>query len=41
MPDYLPQLYGAANYVLVSDVARRPAKVSEIYRRLTSQTSLT
>jgi nitric oxide reductase activation protein len=29
-------MYGAANYALVSDVARLPAKVSEIYRRLTS-----
>jgi len=27
---------GAANYTLVADVARLPAKVSEIYRRLTS-----
>ncbi len=35
-PDYLPHMYGAANYALVSDVARLPAKVSEIYRRLTS-----
>ncbi len=29
-------MYGAANYTLVADVARLPAKVSEIYRRLTS-----
>jgi nitric oxide reductase NorD protein len=35
-PEYLPHMYGAANYVLVADVARLPAKVSEIYRRLTS-----
>lgn len=35
-PDYLPHMYGAANYTLVADVARLPAKVSEIYRRLTS-----
>jgi nitric oxide reductase NorD protein len=35
-PEYLPHMYGAANYTLVADVARLPAKVSEIYRRLTS-----
>jgi nitric oxide reductase NorD protein len=35
-PEYLPHMYGAANYALVADVARLPAKVSEIYRRLTS-----
>jgi nitric oxide reductase NorD protein len=35
-PDYLPHMYGAANYALVADVSRLPAKVSEIYRRLTS-----
>ena len=35
-PEYLPHMYGAANYVLVADVTRLPAKVSEIYRRLTS-----
>jgi nitric oxide reductase activation protein len=29
-------MYGAANYTLVADVAWLPAKVSEIYRRLTS-----
>lgn len=32
--DYLPHLFGAANYVVVADVARLPAKVSEIYRRI-------
>ncbi len=35
-PAYLPHMYGAANYTVVADVARLPAKVSEIYRRLTS-----
>jgi nitric oxide reductase NorD protein len=35
-PDYLPHMYGAANYAVVADIARLPAKVSEIYRRLTS-----
>ncbi|MBK1632218.1 hypothetical protein CKO31_16025 [Thiohalocapsa halophila] len=32
--DYLPHMFGAANYVVVADVARLPAKVSEIYRRM-------
>lgn len=34
--DYLPHMYGAANYALVDDVRRLPIKVSDIYRRLTS-----
>ena len=34
--DYLPHMYGAANYVVIDDVRRLPGKVSEIYRRLTS-----
>jgi hypothetical protein len=29
-------MYGAANYVLVADLTRPPAKVSEIHGRLTS-----
>lgn len=33
--DYLPHMYGAANYTLVDDVRRLPLKVSDIYRRLT------
>jgi len=33
--DYLPQLYGAARYTVIDDVARLPHKVAEIYRRLT------
>jgi nitric oxide reductase NorD protein len=34
--DYLPHVYGAANYAVVADISRLPMKVSEIYRRLTS-----
>lgn len=33
---YLPHLYGPASYVVISDVATLPLKVSDIYRRLTS-----
>ena len=29
-------MYGAANFTLVADIARLPAKVADIYRRLTS-----
>jgi len=35
-PEYLPHMYGAANYTVVADVARLPSKVADIYRRLTS-----
>jgi len=35
-PDYLPYMYGTANDTVVADVSRLPAKVSEIYRKLTS-----
>ena len=34
--DYLPHMYGAANYVLVDDVRKLPLKISDIYRHLTS-----
>lgn len=34
--DYLPHMYGPANYALVNDVARLPVKVADIYRRLTT-----
>lgn len=34
--DYLPHMYGAANWTLIDDVARLPVKVAEIYRRLTT-----
>jgi nitric oxide reductase NorD protein len=33
--DYLPHMYGAVNYTLVDDVRKLPAKVADIYRRLT------
>ncbi len=33
--DYLPHMYGAANYVLVNDVRRLPFQVASVYRRLT------
>jgi nitric oxide reductase NorD protein len=34
--DYLPHMYGAVNWTLVSDVRRLPVKVADIYRRLTT-----
>lgn len=34
--DYLPHMYGAANYAVVADISRLPMKVSDIYRKLTS-----
>jgi nitric oxide reductase NorD protein len=34
--DYLPHMYGAANWTMVDDVARLPLKVADIYRRLTT-----
>ena len=34
--DYLPHMYGAANYTVIDDVASLPVKVSDIYRRLTT-----
>ena len=34
--DYLPHMYGAANYAVIDDVRKLPFKVSDIYRRLTS-----
>jgi nitric oxide reductase NorD protein len=33
--DYLPHMYGSARYVILDDVAQLPAKVADIYRRLT------
>jgi nitric oxide reductase NorD protein len=33
--DYLPHMYGGARYVILDDVAQLPAKVADIYRRLT------
>lgn len=34
--DYLPHMYGAANYSVIDDVAQLPLKVADIYRRLTT-----
>lgn len=34
--DYLPHMYGAANYAVSDDVAKLPLKVSDIYRKITS-----
>ncbi|MCG6965953.1 MAG: hypothetical protein LJE59_05550 [Chromatiaceae bacterium] len=34
--DYLPHMYGAANYTVLDDVAKLPTKISDIYRRITS-----
>ena len=35
--EYLPHLYGAANYTVVHEVKKLPLKVADIYRRLTAQ----
>ena len=32
--DYLPHLYGPANWTLVDNVERLPLKVADIYRQL-------
>ena len=34
--EYLPRMYGAVNYTVVSDVARLPFKLADLYRRLTA-----
>ncbi len=34
--DYLPHMYGAANYTVLDDVAKLPTKIADIYRRITS-----
>jgi nitric oxide reductase NorD protein len=34
--DYLPHMYGHANYVLIDDVKKLPYKISDIYRKLTA-----
>ena len=34
--EYLPYMYGSANYTVIDDVRKLPYKVSDIYRRLTS-----
>ncbi len=33
--EYLPHMYGAARYIILDDVRQLPAKVGDIYRRLT------
>ncbi|MBT8421257.1 MAG: nitric oxide reductase activation protein [Gammaproteobacteria bacterium] len=35
--DYLPRMYGVANYVVVDDVEKLPRKVAGIYRKLTTR----
>ena len=34
--DYLPHMYGHANYVVIDDIRKLPYRVSDIYRKLTS-----
>lgn len=34
--EYLPHMYGQANYVVLDDIAKLPMKVSDIYRKITS-----
>lgn len=34
--EYLPHMYGAAQYVIIDEVRKLPLKVADIYRRLTS-----
>lgn len=34
--DYLPHMYGAANYAVIDNVRKLPLKVADIYRRLTT-----
>ncbi len=34
--EYLPHMYGAANYIVIKDVAALPYKVSDIYRKITT-----
>ncbi len=33
--DYLPHMYGASNFAVVSQIGKLPTKVSDIYRRIT------
>ena len=35
--DYLPHMYGAANFTQIDQVEKLPLKVSEIYRRITTK----
>ncbi len=34
--DYLPHMYGAANYTVISEVEKLPLKVSAIYKKITT-----
>lgn len=34
--DYLPHMYGAANYTVLDEVSKLPLKISDIYRRITT-----
>jgi len=34
--DYLPHMYGDANYLLIDNIGKLPYRISEIYRSLTS-----
>ncbi|MCU7843587.1 MAG: VWA domain-containing protein [Candidatus Thiodiazotropha sp. (ex Monitilora ramsayi)] len=34
--DYLPHMYGAANYTVISEVEKLPLKVSDIYKKITA-----
>ena len=34
--EYLPHMYGVANYAVIDDVQKLPYKVADIYRRLTT-----
>jgi nitric oxide reductase NorD protein len=34
--EYLPHMYGAANYTVISEVEKLPLKVSDIYKKITS-----
>lgn len=35
-PEYLPHMYGAANFTVISEVEKLPLKVSDIYKKITS-----
>lgn len=34
--DYLPHMYGHANYIVIDDIQKLPYKISDIYRKLTT-----
>ncbi|MDH5767191.1 MAG: nitric oxide reductase activation protein, partial [Gammaproteobacteria bacterium] len=34
--EYLPHMYGAANYIVIDEVNKLPLKVADIYRHITS-----